>query len=200
MYTLLCDPHRGEKYPFFKSILFSSFVFFSPAFCFFVFFFREGKGPLPPLPPLHLPFSLFLSFGWTDERGKGKHLNTLAQWWTQAKRADVHWEPNTEPPNNNTPSLIFSFSFSFSFSHTHTHSVSYSANTHSPARRIQRPIKTAFKIKAQKIINDPRKQIEAPDHDIKNKTMRPYTIIISAWEQRGEAGDTGCVTVQCHNM
>lgn len=39
----------------------------------------------------------------------------------------------------------------------------------------------------------------SPNNDIKNKTMRPYTIIISAWGQR-EAGDTGCVIVQCHYM
>lgn len=34
----------------------------------------------------------------------------------------------------------------------------------------------------------------SPNNDIKNKTMRPYTIIISAWGQR-EAGDRGCVIV-----
>ena len=148
MYTLLCDPHRGEKYQFFQKYPFSSFVFFSPSFYLFIFLREKALCLLFLL--FSLSLFLSLSFGWTDVRGKGKHLNTLAQWWTQAKRADVHWELNTEPPNNNTPSLILLLTHSLTHTHTHTFSKLQCKHTHSPARRIQRPIKTVFKIKAHK--------------------------------------------------
>ena len=150
MYTLLCDPHRGEKYPFFKSILFPHLWFSPPPFVLFFccFLLREKALCLLFLLFISRSLSFSLLFGWTDVRGKGKHLNTLAQWWTQAKglMCTGSWTPSHQ--NNNTPSRTLLLILTHTL--THTHSVSYSANTHSPACRIQRPIKTVFKIKAQK--------------------------------------------------
>lgn len=161
---------KRRKISFFKSI-FSHLCFFplrEKALCLLL---------------LLISCSLSLSLGWTNVEAR-EHLNTLAQWWTQAKG----WcALGAERPISSS-SLALSLTHTFSkLQCVHTLSRTPITETH----------QNHFKMTAQN--NKPQKTKWSPNNDIKNKTMRPYTIIISAWGQR-EAGETGCVNVQCHNM
>lgn len=176
IYTLHCDPAEEKNIIFLK-------VSFS-----FVFFPQEGK--VPPPPPLPLPSSLLSLFHldeWMQRQG-----NTWTHWHNDEhrQRAAVRWEPNTKPPNNTSNLLLFSHT------HTQTHSASYSAyihyhkHTHSPSHRLQRPSNHSKTIVKNKKMTPETNW--SPNNDIKNKTIRPNTIIISAWGQR-KAGCSGCV-------
>lgn len=144
-------PRRGEKYPFFFESIFSRLCFFFFSFSFFPL--RVSKGPLPPPPPPpphHLLFSLSLSFGWTNVEAR-EHLNTLAQWWTQAEGwCALGAGHRATKLHTHSLSLL-----------SHTHSVGYSAYAQSRTQITETLQKTISKWQ-HKIINNPGKQNEAP--------------------------------------